>query len=238
MKIQKFLAHAQVASRRKSEEYVQDGLVKVNGVKAHIGQVVDPDNDEITYKGTRVHVKIKKHYLLLNKPSGYVSTTSDPHGRRTIIDLIPSPYDKKKLYPVGRLDYESEGLILLTNDGDLAYRLTHPKFQVIKKYKVQVTREPSDQSLNKLSQGIVLDDGRTSPAKIVEISSDEDTTWLEISIHEGKKRQVRRMFEHIGHPVLRLIRTQIGHFQLGNLPIGKVRELSPGEYDRIPAVKK
>jgi 23S rRNA pseudouridine2605 synthase/16S rRNA pseudouridine516 synthase len=232
------LAEAGVASRRRCKELVSAGKVRVNGqVAASPGDWIDPERDQIEVDGKRVWLDTEKIYILLNKPPGYLSTTADHRGRQTIMDLLP-PVDNR-IYPVGRLDRDTEGLLLITNDGDLTYRLTHPKHHVEKVYLVWVTGSPSEESLDKLRHGIALEDGMTAPALVRrEACKDRPQTrpdCLRITIHEGRKRQVRRMCAAIGHNVLKLKRIQIGPIHLGDLRPGDHRHLSKEE---VAALKR
>ena len=224
MRIQKFLAHAGVASRRKAEDLIRAKKVTVNGKLAVIGQRVDPTKDTVNIEGKRIERLPDFVYILINKPKNYVSTTYDPQKRKTVLDLLPQKLKQIKIYPVGRLDYDSEGLMLLTNDGDYAYQLTHPKFEILKTYQVTVERVPSEKDIAKLEKGFWLDKKfKTSPAKLelVKTAPNKKTSEWKITIHEGKKRQVRRMFEAIHHPVKRLIRVRLGPYELGELKSGK-----------------
>jgi 23S rRNA pseudouridine2605 synthase len=228
MRLAKHLAHAGVASRRAAEQLIFAGRVTVGGVV-----VRDPARDvdgsrPITVDGRPVgEAEHDRVVYILNKPAGIVSTSHDTHGRRTVVDLI---HADRRLYPVGRLDADTTGLILLTDDGELAYRLTHPSFEVPKTYRAVVRNGPvREPALRKLREGIDLDDGRTSPAKVRKISSGE----LELTIHEGRKRQVRRMCEAIGHRVETLERIAFGPLRLGNLPAGGHRKLTPAEVERL-----
>ena len=230
MRLAKHLAHAGVASRRASEQLIFDGRVTVGG-----RVVKDPATDvdgskPITVDGRPVGVTAQERAVyILNKPPGVVSTSHDTHGRKTVVDLI---HADRRLYPVGRLDADSTGLILLTNDGELAHRLTHPSFEVPKTYRAVVRNPPvREPALRKLREGIELDDGRTSPAKVRKISSSE----LEITIHEGRKRQIRRMCEAIDHRVESLERVAFGPLRLGSLPVGGHRRLTPAEVERLRA---
>ncbi len=218
MKLQKFIAHAGYCSRRKAEELIAQGKVTVNGEVAHIGQVVAIESDVIEVEETPIHAPSTDHqYYLVYKPVGVVSTTSDELGRDTVLTLIPKT--EARLYPVGRLDIDSEGLMLLTDDGDLAYKLTHPKFEHQKTYEALVEGNPSDKALEHLRKGVKLKEGFTSPAEVefAETIADDGQTWLELSIHEGKYHQVRRMLERVGYPVLELVRTKFGPWTLDDL---------------------
>jgi 23S rRNA pseudouridine2605 synthase len=223
MRLAKFLATAGVASRRAAEELVRAGRVTVDGET-----VTDPARDvggreEVVLDEEPVAGLAPRAVYAVNKPPGVVSTASDPQGRPTIVSLVPTAL---RLYPVGRLDLDSTGLILLTNDGDLAYRLTHPSFEVPKTYRAQLARPPvRDRELRNLRAGVRLDDGLTAPARVRRLAPDT----IELEIHEGRKRQVKRMCEHVGHPVRRLQRVAFGPLQLGELPLGGHRLLSPAE---------
>jgi 23S rRNA pseudouridine2605 synthase len=226
MRLAKFLAHAGVASRRAAEQLVFGGRVTVGG------EVVrDPARDvtedaEVTVDGERVGTE-RRVVHALNKPAGVVSTAHDTHGRRTVVDLVPS---SARLYPVGRLDADSTGLILLTNDGALAHRLTHPSFEVPRVYRARVRRAPvRERALRALREGVELDDGRTAPARVKRLAPDK----LEITIHEGRKRQVRRMCEAVGHPVVALERVAFGPLRLGRLGPGEHRRLTRAEVEAL-----
>lgn len=228
MRLAKFLAHGGVASRRASEEIIREGRVTVGG---HI--VVDPARDVDASSGVAVDGKAIKgveHRVVyaVHKPKGVVSTASDTHGRPTVVGMIPKA--PGRLYPVGRLDAESTGLILLTNDGALAHRLMHPSFEVSKTYRVKVSNAPvSAISVSKLRDGIRLEDGKTLPARVTRVKGDT----LEITIREGRKRQVRRMFEAVDHPVIALSRIRFGPLQLGDLAPGAFRQLTRDEVERL-----
>jgi 23S rRNA pseudouridine2605 synthase len=226
MRLAKFLASAGIASRRASEELIRSGRVTVNGERT-----TDPargvEGDVVALDGVAVTIAAERVVYAVNKPAGVVSTASDPQRRRTVISLVDTPV---RLYPVGRLDIDATGLILLTNDGDLANRLTHPRYEVPKTYRVQVWSPPvSDSSLRELRRGVTLDDGPTAPARIRRVAADV----LEITIHEGRNRQVKRMCEHIGHRVRRLERLAFGPLQLGDLPVGRSRRLTPAELELL-----
>lgn len=230
MRLAKHLAHAGVASRRAAEQLIFHGHVTVGG-KVVTDPATDVDGSKpITVDGRPVGATQQERAVyILNKPPGVVSTSHDTHGRKTVVDLV---YADRRLYPVGRLDADSTGLILLTDDGELAHRLTHPSFEVPKTYRAVVRNPPvREPALRKLREGIELDDGRTSPAKVRKISSSE----LEITIHEGRKRQIRRMCEAIDHRVESLERVAFGPLRLGNLPIGGHRRLTPAEVERLRA---
>jgi 23S rRNA pseudouridine2605 synthase len=222
----KALTEAGIGSRRRMAEAIKQGKVTVNGKTAEsFSQPVDTDVDRVTLNGKSVDLKPDEIIcLMLHKPAGLVSTVSDEKGRRTVLDILPDRYKKLRLYPVGRLDIDTTGLLLLTNDGDLTYRLTHPKFEHEKEYLVQIKGRLGAEEKIKLEHGIRLEDGMTHPAVVREISRLPYN--YSIIIHEGRKRQVHRMFERLGHPVLALKRVRIGGLTLGNLREGEVRLLS------------
>lgn len=221
-RLQKVLARAGIGSRRVCEELIEDGLVTVDGEVAVLGRRVDVERDHIEIDGVPVPVRPGVVHYLLNKPAGVISTAADTHGRPTVVDLVPTD---PRVFPVGRLDADTEGLILLTNDGDLTHRLTHPSFGVEKEYLAQVEGTPSRAALRSLREGIELDDGTTAPAKV----STLEPSLLRITIHEGRNRQVRRMCEAVGHPVVRLVRTRIGDLADRTLAPGEWRPLEVAE---------
>ena len=224
MRIHKFLSHAGVASRRHSEEIVAKGEVKVNGRLATIGQVIESDKDKVEVLGKSVSLDTILVYYLLNKPRGVVSAVTDPDGRRTATSLVPGGH---RLYPVGRLDYDSEGLMLLTNDGDLAYQITHPKFEINKTYHVLIKGVMNEKSIGYLESGVTIEGHKTAPAIVTIAEAQPNNTWIDITIHEGRNRQIRKMCEAVGYPVMRLIRTKLGPWELGDLGSGKYRTLKP-----------
>ena len=231
-RLQKILSTAGVASRRLSEELILQGRVSVNGkTVTELGTKADPAVDEIKVDGRRIKTEQRKRYVLLNKPRGYITTRSDPEGRPTVMDLVKGV--KEYIYPVGRLDYDSEGLLLLTNDGDLAARLTHPRHEVEKVYEARVKGVPDDRTLDRLARGVPIEGRRTAPAKVRAsepfVKGSGEQTIVEISIHEGRQRQVRKMFEAVGHPVVRLKRVRIGPLTDPHMPTGHWRELTPAE---------
>ncbi len=230
-RLQKVMAEAGVASRRHAEEMIAAGQVMVNGeVVTEMGVKVDPERDRIEVDGKPLTPEAKV-YLALNKPAGVVTTAEDTHDRPTVLSLIPEAVGR--VYPVGRLDMDSQGLLLLTNDGDLAYRLTHPGFEHEKEYKIRVAGHPSEKLLAQLARGIALEDGPTLPAQISMVQKKRDSTWLRVVLREGRKRQLRRMFEAIDHPVRDLIRMRVGPIQLGDLPPGEWRRLSAREVQAL-----
>ena len=221
-RLQKVLARVGLGSRRACEELIADGRVTVNGVVAVLGRRIDVDADLIEVDGAPVGVRPDLVHYLLNKPAGVITTADDPQGRPTVVDLVPA---EPRVFPVGRLDAETEGLLLLTNDGQLAHRLTHPSFGVEKDYLAQVEGTPGRATLRSLREGIELDDGPTAPARVAAI----EPGLLRITIHEGRNRQVRRMCEAVGHPVVRLVRTRIGPLADPRLAPGSWRALSRRE---------
>jgi len=226
MRLGKHLAHSGVASRRGAEALVAEGRVTVDG-----DVVTDPARDvtgqeAIVVDGERVRVDGARVVYAVNKPGGVVSTARDTHGRRTVVDLVSS---SRRLYPVGRLDADTTGLILLTNDGDLAYALTHPSFEVPRTYRARIEGRLDERALRALREGIELEDGRTAPARVRRVNAHE----VELTIHEGRKRQVKRMLEAVGHPVRSLERVAFGPLRLGALPEGEYRELKPSEIEQL-----
>jgi len=227
MRLAKYLAAAGVASRRAAEQIVRAGRVAVGGeIVTDPARDVDA-GDEVSVDGSAVSAERARVVYAVNKPLGVVSTARDPQGRSTVVSLVPS---EERLYPVGRLDIDTTGLILLTNDGELAHRLTHPRFEVDKTYRAVVARGPvRDAAIRALCDGVVLDDGQTSPGRVRRVAADT----LEITIHEGRKRQVRRMCEHVGHPVRALERIRFGPLELGGLKSGSYRRLTESEIDEL-----
>ncbi len=221
-RLQKVLSARGWGSRRVCEDLIADGRVTVNGAVAILGRRVDPEVDKVEVDGVPLGVKAGLVHYLLNKPIGVVTTASDPQGRPTVVDLVPS---EPRIYPVGRLDVATEGLLLMTNDGDLAHRLAHPSHGVEKEYLAEVEGVVSGGSLRRLRDGVELEDGMTAPAKV----SQPSPGLLRITIHEGRNRQIRRMCEAIGHPVTRLVRVRIGPLRDAQLRPGEWRELDPQE---------
>jgi 23S rRNA pseudouridine2605 synthase len=226
MRLAKHLAHAGIASRRAAEVLVGEGRVTVDGAV-----VTDPARDvtgeeAIAVDGEAVRAAGARVVYAVNKPTGVVSTARDTHGRRTVVDLVRSA---ERLYPVGRLDADTTGLILLTNDGDLAYALTHPSFEVPRTYRARVEGRPGERALRALREGVDLDDGRTAPARVRRVGAHE----IELTIHEGRKRQVKRMLAEVGHPVVSLQRVAFGPLRLGELAAGKHRRLTAAEVERL-----
>ncbi|HEX6596444.1 MAG TPA: pseudouridine synthase [Acidimicrobiales bacterium] len=227
-RLQKVLAAAGLGSRRVCEELIADGRVTVNGEVAVLGRRVDPETTRIEVDGVPVAVRPGLVYYLLNKPRGTVTTASDPEGRQTVLELVPP---EPRVFPVGRLDADTEGLLLLTNDGDLAHRLTHPSFGIEKEYLAEIEGQPTAGELRRLRTGIDLEDGRTAPAR----ASLVQDRALRLVIHEGRNRQVRRMCAAIGHPVLRLVRVRIGPLADRDLPPGRYRALTREEVQALQA---
>ena len=231
-RLQKTLAHAGIASRRASERLIAEGRVTVNGrVVTDLGTKVDPSEDAIKVDGRRVAAApARKTYVALHKPRGVVTTMSDPEGRPTVASLIRGI--RTRIYPVGRLDYDSEGLLLLTDDGDLARDLMHPRSGVEKRYVAKVRGRPDPEALRRLARGVPLDGRRTGPARVRLVRPGENA-WLEIVIAEGRNRQVRRMLQAVGHPVQKLRRTAYGGVELGTLEPGAYRALTPAEIRKL-----
>lgn len=229
VRLQKYIAMCGKASRRGAEQMITDGRVRVNGeCVVQLGTKVEIGADTVAVDGVELTAVKKKYYIMLNKPAGYLSTVSDDFDRPTVIDLL-SEEIKTRIFPVGRLDYETEGLLLMTNDGDFAYRVTHPKFELGKTYVATVGAGLTIAGLNKLRRGVRLEEFKTSPAEVELLNSDANKAVVKITIHEGKNRQVRRMFEAIGCRVLDLKRISIGRVELGNLPEGRWRYLTSHE---------
>lgn len=226
-RIQKLISIAGIASRREAEEMIEQGRVMVNGQRATIGQKVDPFKDKVIVDGSRLRLSKERVTYVLNKPRGVVSTRSDERGRMTVLDLIKG--GDRYLYPVGRLDYDSEGLMLLTNDGELANGLTHPRHQVPKTYRALIERVLDDDQISRLKKGIHLEDGVTRPAELALFKKVNEGVWYEIVIKEGRNRQVRRMFSAVGAGVRRLVRVAIGPLKLAELPTGTYRPITPEE---------
>ncbi len=234
VRLQKFLADCGIASRRKAEELIEMGKVKVNGHIAIIGQKVDPKRDKITVRGKNVVANTTKMYIMLHKPRGFVTTASDEKGRKCVTDLVKDA--PVRLFPVGRLDMNSEGLILMTNDGEFANRLTHPSYHVNKTYRVTVKGEVDDEKIIKLREGILLDGVKTLPCDCFVAERKVDRTVLIFVIQEGRNRQIRRMCEEVKLEVLRLKRTEIAGVKLGMLPRGSWRPLNEKEMRRLTSI--
>ncbi len=235
VRLQKVIADSGLASRRKAEQLIAQGRVTVNGVLiTELGSKINPEKDHVKVDGRHIKPAPPHVYVMLNKPKGFVSTMSDPEGRVTIADLLDGV--KVRVFPVGRLDFDSEGLVLLTNHGELAQALLHPKFHVPKTYLVKVKGVLPDEEIRQLERGVKLEDGMTSPAVVKKVRKAEANSWLEITIHEGRKHQVKRMFESVGHYVLKLVRVRMGPLTLRNLPLGQYRYLTDREANALREV--
>lgn len=228
MRLNKYIASCGVASRRGADTIIAEGRVTINGRPVStIGTDVDPDTDVVAVDGSLLSLKSKNIYILMNKPAGVLSTCHDDRGRKCVIDLINGV--SQRVFPVGRLDYDTEGLLLLTNDGNFAYRCTHPKHEMDKTYEAVVHGRLDATAIKHLENGIVLDGIRTAPAKVSILERPDIKNLYEITIHEGRNRQVKRMFEAVGCHVMQLQRTKLGKLTLGDLPVGKWRYLSENE---------
>lgn len=231
MRINKFLANSGVASRRMADQLIIEGVVKINGKICNPGDDVEVGSDTVTVKGKPVNVVKKFDYYIMNKPKGYVCTVKDDKGRKTVMDLLPS--NAKRLFPVGRLDYDTEGLLILTNDGDLTFRLTHPKNEVPKTYLVKTEKPISEEDLSKLRSGVIIDGVRTKKCNVKVVENYKTGTKLHITITEGRNRQVRKMFEAVNNNVDFLKRIKIGDLTLSGLNRGEVRQLNAREVDYL-----
>lgn len=230
IRLQKYMAECGVASRRKSEELIESGKVRVNGHPARLGDKIDPKRDLVTVRGKKISKEEKLCYILLNKPRGYVTTVSDELGRKTVMDLVDVDV---RVYPVGRLDKDSEGLLILTNDGAFANALTHPKHNFAKVYRVTVRPAVSDETLEKMRNGVEIDGRKTAPCDISVITEEDGRVVLEFILREGRNRQIRKMCEAVGLEVARLKRISIGPVKLGMLKPGKTRMLTENEVRRL-----
>lgn len=233
VRLQKYMADCGIASRRKCEEMISAGRVSVNGAVVCEQGVKVSDSDEVAVDGKFIRCGGKKIYIMMNKPARVLTASSDDRGRTTVIDLVKDEISAR-IFPVGRLDYDTEGLLLLTNDGDLAYGLTHPKSNVYKTYKTVLNDVPSPSDVEKLKTGIYIDGKKTYPAKV---EWHKDSTLL-ISIHEGRNRQIRKMCEALGYKVKYLQRISVGNIKLGNVPLGRWRHLNNGEIDYLKKICK
>lgn len=236
-RLQKYLARAGVASRRRAEDLMRAGRVRVNGQPAtEPGTKIVPGVDEVRIDGRLVSLPASKVYVALHKPAGVVTTASDPQGRQMVIDLLPAGLRAQRLFPVGRLDLDSEGLLLLTNDGDFALRLTHPRYEQEKEYHALVHGRPTPAALEPLRRGLLLP-GETRPTAPAQArflrAGEREATWLAVTLHEGRKRQVRRMLAAVGYPVVRLMRVRVGPLKLGDLQPGQWRYLTAEEVARL-----
>lgn len=229
VRLQKYIAMSGKASRRAAETMIESGRVQVNGEKiTQLGTKVEIGADKVSLDGKIIKPEVKKYYIMLNKPEGFVSTVNDQFDRPTVIDLIGEEI-KSRVFPVGRLDYDTKGLLLLTNDGDFTYAVTHPKFHMDKTYIVTIKGGISVRGLRALRSGVTIDDYKTSPAEVEMLSAEKGITVLRVTIHEGRNRQVRKMMEAVGCSVSELKRISIGNVELGNLPEGRWRYLTSHE---------
>ncbi len=231
IRFNRFLAKAGLGSRRVCDDLIQRSLVTVNGkIENNPACRIDPQKDQVVFQGKRIHLEAEHHYYLLNKPAEVITTTTDPYGRKTIIDLIPS---KDRIYPVGRLDYDTTGAILLTNDGDLAYRLTHPKFQIPKTYAVRVLGQVSPDDLKQLPLGINIEAKTPAVAEVLEHRYTDRYTEVRLILREGRKREIKRIFMALGHRVIKLHREQFAFLRVDDLQLGKFRELTEAELIKL-----
>ncbi len=236
MRLQKFLANHGVDSRRKCEEHIKDGRVKVNNkVIREMGFIVDPDRDEVKFDGKTIGTNEKKVYIMLNKPKGVITSVKDNFNRQTVLDLVNF---QQRVYPVGRLDYDTEGLLLLTNDGDFTYTMTHPKHHIGKTYIAKIKGRPTKSEIKNFESGLIIENYKTSNACFKVLREFPENTLVEIIIWEGRNRQVRKMCEKIGHPVLSLKRTSIGSLTLGDLEVGDYRQLTKNEIKSLGVLKR
>jgi len=219
VRLQKFMAHCGLASRRASERLIEEGKILVNGIVAVTGQTIDPDNDIVMCGGVRVGAS-NVRYVILNKPPGVVTTSKDTHNRRTVLDCVEGI--QERVFPVGRLDMDVEGALLLMNDGELAFRLTHPKYEVPKVYMAWVHGVMTPDDAMRLEKGVPLEDGMTAPAKVAIVNVGDRVTQVRLTLHEGRKREIKRMCAHVGHPIRELRRVAVGNV--------KVRGLQPGQW--------
>ncbi|MBE5761997.1 MAG: rRNA pseudouridine synthase [Clostridiales bacterium] len=228
MRLQKYMAMSGVASRRKSEELIKEGRVSVNGNIIREMGVEVSDNDIVCFDGKPIRQEMRKRYIMLNKPVGYMTTMSDPQGRDTVAKLVSEI--SERVYPVGRLDYETEGMLLMTNDGELANRLTHPRYEIEKTYYARIGGTLSEDDVRQMTSGMTLPDGhKAAPAKVKVLERAGSTTLVEVTVHEGHNRIIRQMFEKLDKNLLGLRRERIGQLSLGGLPMGRWKHLSPGE---------
>lgn len=234
-RLQKVISHAGIASRREAERLIIEGRVAVNGsIVTQLGTKVDPTCDKVKVDGKLVKSFPEKVYIVVNKPVGCVSTLKDPQERPVVTDLLGSI--TTRVFPVGRLDYDAEGLLLLTNDGELAHRLQHPRYRISRTYEVKVKDIPTDDELSRVRKGIQLEDGVTLPAKVTFLKKAVKNCWLKITIYEGRNKQVKRMCTAIGHPVMKLKRVKIGPLGLGSLSQGQYRHLVKDEVKKLYAL--
>ncbi len=232
MRLQKFMAKSGLGSRRACEEIIKQGRVEVNGkIINKMGMSVNPEKDRIKVDGELIQISTEKIYILMNKPTGVITTVNDPFNRPTVIDMLKSV--KERVFPVGRLDKDTEGLLILTNDGSLTYKITHPKYEIQKTYVAHLSGRVNKDKLMILQNGVKLEDGITAPANIKVLLVKNDYTILQIKIHEGRNRQIRRMCKAIGHPLLYLKRTRIGNIDLQDLNVGEWRYMTKQEINYL-----
>ncbi|MEE4240912.1 MAG: pseudouridine synthase [Desulfopila sp.] len=232
IRLQKYLAQCGIASRRKAEVFIREGHITVDGIViTDMGAKIDPQRQQVLFDGRLVTAEKTKVYVLLNKPRGFVTTLSDPQGRPVVTSLVK--IKDTRLFPVGRLDLDTEGALILTNDGDFAQKVQHPSYEVTKTYEAVVAGRPDMQDIQSLERGIVLEGRTTAPASVRILQSAKRTTHIQITIHEGRKRQVKMMFRAIQHPVLQLKRIAYGNLSLGNLRQGSYRTLTPKDLKKI-----
>ena len=233
IRLQKFLAEGGIASRRKAEELILEGKIKVNGqVVTELGTKINPEQDIVEFDGKKVTIEEEKVYILLNKPIGYVTTSKDQFSRDTVLDLVKV---KQRIVPVGRLDMYTSGALILTNDGDFVYKITHPKHEIEKTYNVTIRGNVNNEDLEKIRSGLIIDEYKTSPAKarILKREEEKNITRVEVIIHEGRNRQVRKMFELIGKSVIALHRSKIGNIAVKDIKLGSWRYLTQKEIETL-----
>ena len=230
-RIQKIISASGLASRRAGERMISEGLVKINGVTASVGDSADPETDVIEVGGKRISAQGRKTYIMLNKPRGYITSLSDEKGRPCVAELVSSV--GKRVYPVGRLDMYSEGLLIMTDDGDFANRLMHPSGEKCKTYRLTISGECSDRALSVMRSPLLIGGYRIRPAEVVVVKSDKNTTLLDVTIHEGRNRQIRKMCEQAGLKLTRLVRISESGLELSDLPVGKWRYLTEAEVEML-----
>jgi len=234
MRLNKYIAACGVCSRRKADELISAGKIYVNGKKvSELGTKIDPDKDEVLYQGVPIFAEVDYEYYILFKPEQVISTCDDPQGRKTVLDIVDS---NARLYPVGRLDYESSGLLILTNDGEITNRITHPSFEIKKEYVARIKGRLAKEDLDRLRDGVFIDGRKTSPAKIEILSETDKMSILSFTIHEGRNRQIRRMIRAIGSHVYGLERVRLGELTLEGLKAGEYRKLSSEEIEYLKSI--